>query len=164
MPDKMTAATSEYSRRKKLALCFAASFAVMLSGGLFVPGEWYAALSKPTWNPPNWVFGPAWLILYCMMAVAAWRVWCTPPAPGRRTALQLHGVQLVLNAAWSALFFGLKSPGAALIEVALLDIAVALTLWRFYRIDRTAGWMMAPYLAWLSFATALNAAVWWLNR
>lgn len=156
--------TSDYTSRRKLALCLAASFAVMLSGGLFVPGEWYAALNKPSWNPPNWVFAPAWTILYILMAVAAWRVWRTPASAARRGALQSHFAQLVLNAAWSAIFFGLQSPGLALVEIAFLYLAVTLTLWRFFRLDRLAGWMMVPYLAWLTFASALNAAVWWLNR
>ncbi|HWM49560.1 MAG TPA: TspO/MBR family protein [Xanthobacteraceae bacterium] len=127
-----------------------------------IPG-WYASLNKPAFNPPAWVFGPVWTALYVMMAVAAWRVWLQPAIPERRTALAWFALQLALNAAWSQVFFGLERPGWALAVIVALVVAVAVTLWRFFRLDRLAGWLLAPYLAWLLFATVLNGAVVALN-
>jgi translocator protein len=127
-------------------------------------GSWYVTLNKPSWNPPGWVFGPAWTLLYLLMSVAAWRVWRVRDRPGARTTLALHGAQLVLNAGWSILFFGLRSPGLALIEIALLWSLLAVLQRAFWRLDRPAAWLWMPYLAWVSFATALNASIWWLNR
>ncbi|MCX7825429.1 MAG: tryptophan-rich sensory protein [Verrucomicrobiae bacterium] len=142
-----------------LALCFgAAAF-----GGLFGPGEWYARLRKPAWNPPNWVFGPVWTTLYIMMAVAAWRVWRLADNGARRKALGLFLAQLALNAAWTPLFFGLKQPGLAFAEIVLLWIAIGATTAAFFKLDRVAAWLMAPYLAWVSFAAVLNAVLWRLN-
>jgi len=127
-----------------------------------IPG-WYASLNKPAFNPPAWVFGPVWTALYAMMAVAAWKVWLQPATPERRTALAWFALQLVLNAAWSQVFFGLERPGWALAVIVALVVAVAVTLWRFFQLDRLAGWLLAPYLAWLLFATVLNGAVVALN-
>lgn len=142
-----------------LALCFgAAAF-----GGLFGPGEWYAKIRKPSWNPPNWIFGPVWTTLYIMMAVAAWRVWRLDGSGGRRKALALFLAQLALNAAWTPLFFGLRQPGLAFAEIVLLWFAIGATTAVFIKLDRVAGWLMVPYLAWVSFATVLNAALWRLN-
>ena len=121
--------------------------------------DWYPNLVKPSFNPPPWIFGPVWTLLYIMMAVAAWLAWQT----GARAALVLFFIQLALNCAWSFLFFGLKSPGLALIEILVLWAAIAATLVAFYRHSRAAGWLMAPYLAWVSFAAVLNAAIWRLN-
>ena len=116
-------------------------------------GTWYRTLEKPFFNPPDWVFAPVWTTLFVMMAVAAWRVWRAQAWPLIRTALVLYAIQLALNVAWSALFFGARSPGAALIVTARV----------FARFDRIAAWMMAPYAAWVAFATLLNAAIWRLN-
>lgn len=125
-------------------------------------GTWYAGLAKPGFNPPNGVFGPVWTALYVMMAVAAWRVW-RAGAPVRGRALGLWGAQLALNLAWSCLFFGLRAPGPALAEIAVLWAAIAATMLAFRRLDRFAAWLMAPYLAWVSFAAVLNYEVWRLN-
>jgi len=142
-----------------LALCFgAAAFGV-----LFGPGAWYANLRKPSWNPPNWVFGPVWTTLYVMMAVAAWRVWRLGGDGGRRTALGLFLAQLALNAAWTPLFFGLRQPGLAFAEILLLWLAIGATTTTFFKRDRVAAWLMIPYLAWVSFAAVLNAVLWRLN-
>lgn len=124
---------------------------------------WYAGLNKPAFNPPNAVFGPVWTILYVVMALAAWRVWRAPATPPRRRALILYAVQLALNLAWSLIFFGLRQPGFALAEVIALLAAVVATAAAFWRIDRPAGLMMVPYAAWVTFATALNFAIWRLN-
>ena len=125
---------------------------------------WYPTLVKPEWNPPSWVFGPVWTTLYIFMAVAAWRVWRLADGAERTSALRWFWVQLALNAVWSPLFFGLRSPGLALLEIVPLWAAIAVTLGKFARLDRVAAALWTPYLAWVSFATVLNATIWWLNR
>lgn len=126
--------------------------------------SWYVGLNKPAFNPPNWVFGPVWTALYVLMALAAWRVWQAGPADGRRRrAITLYGVQLALNLGWSLIFFGLRQPGLALAEIALLLAAIIATALAFWRVDRPAGLMMAPYVAWVGFAGLLNLAIWWQN-
>jgi tryptophan-rich sensory protein len=141
----------------------AAAFAAALPAGLWPPAEWYQAIAKPTWNPPSWVFGPVWSTLYVLMGVAAWRVWRSVHAE-RAAALQLWWVQLALNALWSPLFFGLQRLDLALFEIALLFVAIAATAHRCWRIDRIAGALLAPYLAWVGFASFLNYTLWDLNR
>ncbi|MGE0594059.1 MAG: TspO/MBR family protein [Vicinamibacterales bacterium] len=121
---------------------------------------WYDQLAKPDWNPPRWVFAPVWTTLYALMGIAAWRVWRT----GRGApALRLFFMQLALNFAWSFLFFGAQAIVAALIEIVVLWIAIVVTTAAFWRLDRPAAWLMAPYLAWVSFATALNGAIVLMN-
>jgi tryptophan-rich sensory protein len=129
-------------------------------------GTWYSGLNKPAFNPPNAVFGPVWSILYVVMALAAWRVWrrgASSAAGLWRTALALYGVQLLLNLAWSLIFFGLRQPGLALADIALLIVAVLATTAVFWRLDRLAGLMMIPYAAWVLFASLLNFEIWRLN-
>jgi translocator protein len=142
-----------------LLLCF---FAAAL-GGLFAPGEWYAQLKKPMWNPPGWIFGPVWTALYTMMAVAAWLVWRSGELSARRKPLFLFLLQLLLNAAWSPLFFGLHNPGLAFAEILLLWLAIISTLLVFWKLRRGAGLLLVPYLAWVSFAAGLNFTLWRLN-
>jgi translocator protein len=125
---------------------------------------WYPTLAKPSFNPPNAVFGPVWTSLYLLMALAAWRVWRKVGfGPQGRTALALYLVQMILNLAWSIIFFGLRAPGVALIEVALLFALVAGTAALFWRVDRAAGLMIVPYVAWVGFASLLNFQIWRLN-
>jgi tryptophan-rich sensory protein len=148
-----------------LAVSIAITLAIGASGGLATASSvstWYVTLTKPAFNPPNALFGPVWTTLYILMAVAAWRVWKSTGA-GRRVALRLYAVQLALNLAWSMIFFGLRQPGWALIEVALLLGAVIATAAAFWRVDRPAGLMMAPYCAWVAFASVLNFEIWRLN-
>jgi tryptophan-rich sensory protein len=142
-----------------LLLCFAAA----AMGGLFMPGEWYAALKKPWWNPPGWIFGPVWTELYTMMAVAAWLVWKRGGFAAQRWRLTFFLVQLALNGLWTPLFFGLHRPGVAFVEILLLWLAIAATLTAFRRVSQAAAWLLAPYLAWVSFAAVLNFALWRLN-
>ncbi len=151
--------------RSALALAgwLLACFAAAAMGGLFMPGEWYAALRKPAWNPPAWVFGPVWTALYTMMAVAAWLVWRRGGFAAQRRALALFLVQLALNAAWTPLFFGLRRPGLAFAEILLFWLALAATLLAFRPVSRGAAWLLAPYLAWVSFAAVLNFTLWRLN-
>ncbi len=129
-------------------------------GGMSTPDAWFAALQKPSFNPPNWVFGPAWTLLYLLMAVAAWRVY---RVAGFGLAIGLWLLQLLVNAMWSPLFFAMHRIDLALIDIALLDILVIATIIVFFRRDRIAGWLMMPYLAWIAFATTLNAAILSLN-
>lgn len=142
-----------------LALCFAAA----AFGGLFRPGEWYAALQKPSWNPPGWVFGPVWTALYTMMAVAAWLVWKRGGFKAQRVALSLFLLQLLFNALWSPLFFGLHTPGLAFADIVLLWLALLATILQFWRVSLLAGSLLVPYLAWVTFASALNWTLWRLN-
>lgn len=127
-----------------------------------IPG-WYQALEKPEWTPPSWLFGPVWTILYLFMGIASWRIWVRDGRWALSQPLEWYGAQLLLNAAWSLVFFGAHNVGGALVVILALDVAVAGTTWRFARLDRASAWLMGPYLAWILFATALNAAIWMLN-
>lgn len=124
---------------------------------------WYADLIKPSFTPPDGVFGPVWTALYVLMAVAAWRVWRTADRDTRRGALTLFALQLALTLGWTAVFFGLQKIGAALATIVVLDVGVVVTMLAFRSIDRWAGLLMVPYLAWVSFATVLTIAIWRLN-
>lgn len=126
-------------------------------------GTWYQSLEKPTFNPPDWIFAPVWTVLYFFMAIAGWRVWRSPASAERWSALGAFAVQLALNLAWSFIFFGFQLVGAALLEIIALFLAILITTVRFWRIDRLAGALFAPYLAWVAYATLLNAALWILN-
>jgi translocator protein len=132
------------------------------TGALFSPGPWYRTLRKPGWTPPDWLFPIAWTMLYLAMALAAWLV-AVSGAPMSFAALALWSWQLVLNAAWSPVFFGLHRIGAALAVILVFWIALALTTWAFYLAAPAAGVLMLPYLAWVSYAAALNLALWWMN-
>lgn len=126
---------------------------------------WYPTLVKPSFNPPAWVFGPTWTVLYLLMGVALFLVWRQGwDTPGVKLALGLFAVQLVLNALWSIIFFGMHSPGWAFAEILLLWLAILATLWAFWRVEPAAGWLLVPYLAWVSFAAVLNGSIWILNR
>jgi tryptophan-rich sensory protein len=133
------------------------------AGSLFLPGPWYQALRKPAWTPPNRVFPVAWTLLYAMMALAAWLV-ADSGAPDAVPALALWCWQLVLNAVWSPVFFGLRRIRAGLVVIAVVWLALALTTWAFFQVSTTAGLLLLPYLAWVSYATALNLAIWRLNQ
>lgn len=145
-----------------LAACFAAA----TIGGQFTSSSvttWYPTLHKPSWNPPAWVFGPVWTTLYAMMAVAAWLVWKRRGFAGGKLPLTLFAVQLILNAAWSYCFFDLRSPLAGFIEIVFLWIAIVATMVSFWSVAPTAGWLLFPYLIWVSFAVALNFTLWRMN-
>lgn len=126
-------------------------------------GTWYQTLNKPSFNPPDWLFAPVWTALYLMMAFAAWRIWRLPAQDGRAKALLLFFAQLAANLAWSGLFFGLRMPGLAFVEIILLLALIFFTMMAFWRLDRLAGALLAPYFVWTGFATLLNGAIHILN-
>ncbi|MEZ4869152.1 MAG: TspO/MBR family protein [Caldilineaceae bacterium] len=163
-----------------LAIALATPFVAAAIGGVATNSSvstWYKQLRKPDWNPPTWVFAPVWNGLYLMMGLASWLIWRK-----RQTAqgwlgwvdeeqrqevddaLRFYGVQLIFNALWSVIFFGLRRINWALAEIVLLWSLILATLTRFYRIDTRAGWLLAPYQVWATFATFLNFTVWRLNR
>lgn len=149
-----------------LVVCIAACLGAGAAGAVATTPEiegWYRELAKPNWTPPDGVFGPVWTTLYILMAVAAWLVW--RPAGWRAAAvpLALFAAQLLLNVAWSWIFFGLHQVGWALAEIIVLWLAIAATTAAFFRRSQTAGWLLTPYLAWVSLAAALNLAIWRLN-
>ena len=127
---------------------------------------WYPTLIKPSFNPPNWIFGPVWSMLYIMMGVAAGLVWDRIEYEKEivKNALIIFTIQLTLNALWSYLFFGLHNPMVAGIEIILLWLMIFETYTQFVKINKIAGYLLLPYLAWVSFATVLNGSIWWLNR
>ncbi len=146
-----------------LVLWIAVSLSAGAIGSRFMPGAWYAALAKPSWTPPGWVFGPVWAALYIMMGIAAWLVWKETGFSGAKGPLALFLIQLALNALWSYLFFGARSPMLAFYEIIVLWVAILLTLEGFWRIRPFAGALLIPYLAWAGFAAALNFRLWRLN-
>lgn len=139
-----------------LGACFAAA----LAGVLFPVDGWYDGLRKPSWNPPKWVFGPAWTALYVMMAVSAWLVW---RRVGFGTAIAVFGVQLGLNFLWTALFFGMRRPDLALCELILLWLTILACILLFAPVSPWAALLLLPYLAWTGFAGFLNLAILRLN-
>jgi tryptophan-rich sensory protein len=124
---------------------------------------WYPTLAKPAFSPPDWVFAPVDSVLFVMMAVAAWRIWSHRDRPGVPLALFCFVVQLTLNLLWTILFFGLRGIGAAVVESAVLLLAVTATTIAFFRLDRAAGWLLVPYLAWTAFAVVITLEIWRLN-
>ncbi len=149
-----------------LALWVGICFGAAVLGSIFttpsVP-SWYAELAKPTWTPPNWVFGPVWSALYFMMALAAWLVWRQGGLAAAPIPVTLFMVQLGLNVMWSILFFGLKMPGVAFGEIIILWFAILGTMIAFWRSTPLAGYLLLPYLIWVTFATALNFSIWRMN-
>lgn len=151
---------------KVLAFIIACQLAGVI-GSVFtfeaIPG-WYATLDKPAFSPPNWVFGPVWTTLYALMGISAYLIyrkgWTKTDV---RLALAIFGAQLILNALWSILFFGLKSPALALACIALLLVAIGASIALFWRIDRRAALLLVPYILWVSFAGILNYSIWTLN-
>ncbi len=149
----------------KSLLTLACFIALVLGGGTLIgfmtlPGEWYAGLAKPSFNPPNWIFAPMWTLLYIMVAIAGWRTWQRGP---RSAAMAVWFVQLALNFIWSPVFFGAHRPGAALVVIVALLAAILAFIVLCWPRDRAAALLFAPYAAWVAFATLLNGAIWQLN-
>lgn len=151
-------------------ILFCAVLAVILGGlGAYVTSgslkTWYVELEKPPGVPPNEVFGPVWTVLYLMIGTSFALLWHRAKAgPQKRTAMRWHAAQMILNLAWTPVFFGAHELGAALIVIALLWGAIVTTIKKALPLDRVAAWLLIPYLAWVSYATYLNAGFWWLNR
>ena len=124
---------------------------------------WYTTLNKPAWNPPDSVFGPVWTTLFILMAFAAWLVWKQEGIQAAAVPMTLFGIQLVLNASWSWIFFGMHQPGWAFAEIVVLWLTIVATAVVFFRRSKPAGWLLMPYLAWVSFAAVLNFRIWQLN-
>lgn len=138
----------------------AAVFAVAASGAVFMPGEWYRSLNKPTWTPPSWLFAPAWTVLYVMIAVAGWLVW---KGENGTAALAVWVANLVFNAAWSWLMFGRRQIALALVDAFAMLATIVLFLVLAAPVSMTAVWLFVPYLAWVSFAAFLNFTILRLN-
>lgn len=151
-----------------LAIFGALAAGAAILGGLASASSidtWYRRIEKPAWNPPDAVFGPVWSVLYVAMATAAWLVWRRGgDQPEGKLSTGLYGLQLVFNLLWTVIFFGLRAPGAALVEIVGLWIAVFAWYKSAVPIDSRVRWLILPYLAWVSFAVTLNAGIWWLNR
>jgi tryptophan-rich sensory protein len=141
-----------------------ANAAVASSGAIFRPGRWYDNLAKPSWQPPGWLFGPVWSLLYAMIAVSGWLVWLKAGFSGAPLAFAVYALNLIFNAAWSGLFFGLKRMGLAAVEMVGLWATIVALIALFWPIDVWAALLLVPYLAWVSFAFVLNITVWRLNR
>ena len=149
---------------RNLLIALVVVFLVAALGAFSPPGPWYETLSNPAWTPPNWLFGPAWTVLYVLVALAGWLIFSHAPS---RVTKVLWGLQLALNAAWSWLFFGQHLVGLALLDVALMVLAtlalIVVLLRDVYSWSRLAAIVLVPYLLWISFATALNASIWLRN-
>ena len=143
-------------------LVFISSVALVAAfGAQFEPGAWYAQLQKPAWNPPNWVFGPVWTLLYLAIAAAGWLVWREVRAV--KPVLQLWGLQLIANGLWSWLFFGLHRPDIALVDIAVLFCLIVGFILAARRYSVAASWLFVPYAVWVGFAAALNGSIWSAN-
>ncbi|MGB9149240.1 MAG: TspO/MBR family protein [Burkholderiales bacterium] len=145
-----------------LLICFTAAGIGSFATYPAIPG-WFASLNKPAWNPPSWLFGPVWTVLYAMMATAGWLVWRQLGLLAAATPLFFFAVQLMLNTMWSVFFFGLHNPGLAFVDIVFLWLAIAMTVYFFWRVRPLAGALLLPYLGWVSFAAVLNFTIWRLN-
>ena len=145
-----------------LGFC-AVVIAVASTGAIFRPGDWYKALQKPSWCPPNWLFGPAWTVLYLSIAIAGWLVWRDFGFGKASDAFMLYFLQLLLNMLWSPLFFGLKRPAIAMAELVVLWASIAMTIATFWNLVEAAALLLVPYFSWVTFAGALNFSLWRLN-
>ena len=125
---------------------------------------WYVTLNQPSFNPPAWLFGPVWTLLYALMGIAAFLVWNKGWARiDVRKAIYIFIFQLIINAAWSVIFFGLQNPAAAFVDIIVLWLAILATMLSFAKISKPAVWLLAPYILWVSFAAVLNYSIWMLN-
>ena len=154
------------NKTAKLIVSIVLPVAVGALSGFFTTtgiGSWYQTISKPSWNPPGWIFGPVWTTLYILMGIAFYLVWNSPESRARRTAMLLFGIQLILNFFWSFIFFDQQQIGMALAEIIALWIFILLSIFAFARVNNTAAWLLVPYISWVSFATILNYTIWKLN-
>jgi len=161
------AATSRLSSFWKLIICVLGCEAVgIISGLLSQPGmnNWFENLNKPSWNPPSFIFGPVWTLLYLLMGVSLWLIWKSElPIQQKKSGMVIFALQLLFNFWWSILFFAFHEPLFALFNIAAMLIAIILTIFHFAPISRVAAWLLVPYVSWVSFATILNYTIWSLN-
>ena len=143
-----------------VAVCFLAA----ATGIMFKPGQWYEDLRKPSWQPPKWVFAPVWTLLYCMIAVSGWLVWRVADQLALAIPMGLYCLQLLLNAFWTPVFFGMHRLGLGLAVIIALWLAIAATIAAFATVSFTAALLMVPYLLWVTFAVSLSYAIWRRNR
>ena len=141
-----------------------ASFAAAATGVIFKPGDWYKQLDKPRWRPPDWLFAPVWIVLYVAIGLSGWLVWLKAGIAGAALPLSIYAVQLLLNAAWTPIFFGLHRTGLAMVEIMVLWAAILATIIVFRPVSAAAALLLVPYLAWVSFAAALNLSILQRNR
>ena len=146
-----------------VGVCFGAALLGNLATMPQIP-DWYAGISKPSWTPPDWVFGPVWSLLYAMMAISAWLIWRKANGKTAKLPLFWFAFQLILNILWSVLFFGLQKPAWSMVEVFFLSLAILMTIRAFWPLSRSAALLLVPYFCWVSFASALNVAIWQLNQ
>ncbi len=135
-------------------------------GGIFTISEipvWYAGLQKPSFNPPNWLFGPVWTLLYLLMGISLYLIWSKPASSIRNTALRFFVIQFILNFCWSIIFFNQHQLGWALVEIIVMWVAILVTIVWFGKLSAVAAWLLVPYILWVSFASLLNGAIWKLN-
>lgn len=151
----------------KLFIAIAIPLAVGFTSGFFTitgVGSWYQTIDKPSWNPPNWIFGPVWTTLYILMGIALFLVWKSDAqAPLKKAAITLFAIQMTLNFFWSLIFFNQHQVGWALVEIIAMWIMILLTIFAFARVNNTAAWLLVPYISWVSFAAILNYTIWKLN-
>jgi tryptophan-rich sensory protein len=137
-----------------------------IAGAIYTSGSlttWYVTLAKPLFNPPNWIFAPVWISLFLLMGISLWLVWQKEKKKNINTAFVFFSIQLVLNAMWSAFFFGMQNPLYALIDIALLWLAIVATILSFWKISKPAAYLLVPYILWVTFAAVLNFYIWRLN-
>jgi translocator protein len=163
----MTAAVKIIPSFWKFMIAILICEGVGIASGLLSQNEinnWFSTLNKPAWNPPGYIFGPVWTTLYFLMGTSLWLIWKTKaPENHKRNAVTIFIIQLFLNFWWSLLFFKLHSPGLAFSDIVLLLISILFTIYYFSVISKLAAWLLVPYLAWVSFATALNYTIWLMN-
>ncbi|MFZ1535277.1 MAG: TspO/MBR family protein [Chitinophagaceae bacterium] len=151
----------------KLIISIIIPVAIGATAGFFTATgveSWYQTINKPSWNPPGWIFAPVWTTLYVMMGIALFLVWKSNAREGlKKNANTFFAIQLILNFFWSFIFFDQQQPGWALVEIIIMWIAILLTIFAFAKVNKTAAWLLVPYISWVSFATILNYTIWKLN-
>ncbi len=150
----------------KLFLCILIPLAIGAISGIATSSglnDWYMTLNKPVFNPPGYIFGPVWTVLYILMGVSLYLIWQSPVSEQRTRAIALFAIQLFLNFWWSFFFFKFQLLGVAFLEIILIWMSIVAMIYAFYRIHKPAAYLQIPYLLWVSFASVLNGAIWWLN-
>jgi translocator protein len=157
----------ERSNVIKLINSVALTVGLSAASGYFTVKEiptWYASLVKPSFNPPNYLFGPVWTILYILMGISLFLIWKQPPSPQRKKAIVIYVVQFALNLAWSFIFFNQHQIFLAFVEIIVIWIGILLTIFAFSKFSKIAAWLLVPYISWVSFAAFLNYHIWLLNH